>query len=263
MWGELARSLQHANGYVITIVVLGFLAIVVFFERLIMLQFVYHIDFKKFLTNLKKMIAAEDLGRAISFCKSVSRTSFPQIATRAMEAAETDPTTVKGVIEEETLNFIPRVESRVGILPALAAISVLIGVLGTIDGVWYAFNSIDILDSQKKQVAVTHGIAASLNPTAFGILIAILILMSHYIIRSMAIQITERIHQGVAVLYNCLVPKETYAVAAAPAADTAAPEGSFDAGEPPPPPPTPTEAPANDTIETAAVEDIKDEEEII
>ena len=46
-------------------------------ERLIMLQFVYHIDFAKFLGNLKKMVAAEDLGRAINLCKNVSSTSLP------------------------------------------------------------------------------------------------------------------------------------------------------------------------------------------
>ena len=58
MWGQLALSLQSANGYVIAILVLGFIAFVLMIERLIMLQFVYNIDFPKFLLNLKKMVHA-------------------------------------------------------------------------------------------------------------------------------------------------------------------------------------------------------------
>jgi biopolymer transport protein ExbB/TolQ len=247
-------------------IVLLFLSLVFMFERIIMLRFVYAIDFKKFLINLKKMVAAEDLDRAISFCKSVSRTALPHIALRACEAAETDPTRVKGVIEEEALDFIPKVEARTGTLPAIAALVVLIGVLGTINGLWTAFQSIEILDTAQKQATLGKGIALALNPLAMGIIVSIFILIGHYIVRALAINMIERVHQGIAVLNNMLVPQEMVAVAASSAATVAAPTGTFDAvGEQAPvqPTPAPQGAATNENIDTAAVEDIKDEEEII
>ena len=91
------------------------------------------IDFSKFLSSLKKMISSEDYERAINFCKSVSKTSLPKITLRAIEASENDPTTVRGTIEEETIEFLPKIENRINTLPALATLIMLIGILGTID----------------------------------------------------------------------------------------------------------------------------------
>ena len=120
MWNHIAISLQQGNFFLLAILFLGFIGTVIFFERFIMLQFVYHIDFVRFLNNLKRSIQAEDLARAVSLCKSQSHTSLPLICLKALEAAERDPTTVRGTIEEATIDFLPRLESRLGFLPALS-----------------------------------------------------------------------------------------------------------------------------------------------
>jgi biopolymer transport protein ExbB/TolQ len=274
MWGELAHSLQHANGYVITIVVLGFLATVVFFERLFMLQIVYHIDFSKFLGNLRKLVAAEDVDRAINLCKAVSSTSLPKISLKALEAAETDPTRVRATIEEETIEFLPRIEQRLGILPAFTMLIMLAGILGTIDALWSAFHSVDVLDTAKKQATLAQGIASALNPTAMGLLFGMLLLAGYYLLKGLAVGLTDRIHHGVAVLNNLLVPQDVVAyapvamgeaTAAAPAAEAGTyakasgegfaeenDKGKGEGGDG-----------ADESFDDVSVEDIKDEEEII
>jgi biopolymer transport protein ExbB/TolQ len=265
MWGELARSLQQANGYTIAIVVFGFLATVVFFERLIVLQFIYHVDFGKFLGNLKKMVAAEDLDRAINLCKNVSSTSLPHIALRALEAAETDPTQVRGTIEEETIDFLPRVETRLGLMPAMTLLIMLIGVLGTIDSLWAAFQSVDVLDTAKKQATLAQGIASALNPTALALVFGMLLLAGYYVLKGMAVNLVDRIHYGVAVLNNLLVPQEMMAFAPMAAGDGGggAPQvfekkaEAMDGGKP-----EAAEA-SDESFDDVSVEDIKDEEEII
>lgn len=269
MWGELASSLQHANGYVLAIVILGFLAMVVFFERLIMLQFVYNIDFSKFLGNLKKMVAAEDLDRAINLCKNVSQTSLPRIGLRALEAAETDPTKVRGTIEEETIEFLPNIERRLGILPAFTLLIMLAGILGTVDALWNAFNAIDVLDTAKKQATLAQGIASALNPTAMGLLFGMILLAGFYMLKGMAVNLTERVHHGVAVMSNLLIPPDlvayttvasdngnsnngggsSMAVAASSAESSVSAVKESSGGE--------------DSFDDVSVEDIKDEEEII
>lgn len=265
MWGELARSLQQANGYTIAILAFGFLATIVFFERLIALQFIYHVDFGKFLGNLKKMVAAEDLDRAINLCKNVSATSLPHIALRALEAAETDPTTVRGTIEEETIDFLPRVETRLGLLPALTLLIMLIGVLGTIDSLWVAFQSVDVLDTAKKQATLAQGIASALNPTALALVFGMLVLAGYYVLKGVAVNLVDRIHHGVAVLHNLLVPQEMMAFAPMAASEGPSPSNqsfekkseSMDSGKPE------TSEASDESFDDVSVEDIKDEEEII
>jgi biopolymer transport protein ExbB/TolQ len=266
MWGELAQSVQHANGYVVAIIALGFVAMVVFFERLIMLQFVYHIDFAKFLSNLKKMINAEDLDRAINLCKNVSHTSLPKISLKALEAAETDPTKVRGTIEEETIDFLPGIERRLGVLPAFTLLIMLVGVLGTIDALWTAFNSIDVLDTAKKQATLAQGIASALNPTAIGLLFGMVLLAGYYLLKGMAVNLLERVHHGVAVLSNLLVPQEmvAYATGGGGGGGDVASGGGGGGGEEFQG--KKEEAPAGgaeDSFDDVSVEDIKDEEEII
>lgn len=264
MFGEIAASFQRGNLYLLAMLFLGFLATAIIFERIIMLQVVYHIDFTKFLSNLKKLLSNEDTSRGLSFCKSVSSTSLPGIARRALEAAETDPTTIRGTIEEETIDFLPRIESRIGALMAMATLIMLTGVLGAIDSLWNTFHAVSILDTTQKQASLGQEIARALNPAAFGVLLSMLVLVGYYLVRGMAIRLTEKMHYGVTVLTNMLVPAEVtnympVAMAAPVSADVA-------------PPPATSESLAHATPEggssdaqfkDAAVENIRDEEEII
>jgi biopolymer transport protein ExbB/TolQ len=266
MWSQLAVSLQNGNAYLVTIVILGFIGTVILIERFLMLQFVYNLDFTKFLSNLRRSVQAEDLDRAVSICKNASTTSLPAISLKALEAVERDPSTVRGAIEEETIDFLPRLESRIGILPALATLILLTGVLGTIDGLWSAFASIEILDTSEKQARLANGIAASLNPTSMGLLICMILLTCHQLLRGLAIKLTERVHHGVSVLTNLLAPNEVPTYVAAPAMDYSSQpqqaQPAVDAvDEVEMPDSTPEEE--DDSFDDASVEDIKDEEEII
>ncbi|NRA65720.1 MAG: MotA/TolQ/ExbB proton channel family protein [Pseudobacteriovorax sp.] len=264
MWSQLAISLQAGNTYLIFILIFGFIGTTVIFERFLMLQFVYLIDFKKFLKDLRRSVQAEDIDRAVSICKKASNTSLPNISLKALEASERDPASVRGTIEEETIDFLPKLESRIGILPALATLILLIGVLGTIDGLWSAFDSIEILDTSEKQARLANGIAGSLNPTAMGLLLSMIFLTGHQILKGMAIKLTERVHYGVSVLMNLLVPTDMPTFVAAPvdASMAAAPVNNepiiqeMDDMESEP-------EEEDDSFDDASVEDIKDEEEII
>lgn len=261
MWGDLAVSFQQGNGYVLTMMACLFLALVILFERVIMIQFVYHINFPKFLANLKKMIAAEDLSRAINFCKSVSGTSLPHIATRTLEARDTDPTTTRGTLEEEALLFLPKLEARLSILPGIAIIIMFVGVLGTIDSLSTAFRSIDILDTSKKQASLAQGISTSLSTTAMGLIACMVVLFAQQFLKSAALKLTESMHYGITVLNNLLVPVEAVSYAPPPVSE---PQPSYDLAEQPQASAAPVaqETPSEQPAE-APIDDIKDEEEII
>lgn len=269
MWGEIAHSLQSGNYYVIGIFALAFLALIFIFERIITISIVYNYNHKKFTDQLKKTIGAEDFDRARNLCQSTSKTSLPMIAKRAIDVHVADPEKVDEILSEEALEFIPRIESRISALATLATLIVLLGVLGTIDALWQAFHSVDILDTEQKQAMVSQGVAQALNPTAVGLLVAMLILAGQQLVKSMAIQLLDRIHLGIQVLHNLLVPKGVrYAMApamamGAAAAPAAAGSESFDAVDDADEQVIDSSGGSSANIDDTTVEDIKDEEEII
>jgi biopolymer transport protein ExbB len=267
MFGEIAASFQRGNIYLTVMLVLGFISTAIVFERIIMIQFVYHMNFGKFLLNLKKLLTAEDTTRALSYCKSFSNTSLPGIARRALEAAESDPTTIRGAIEEETIYFLPKIESRIGGLMALSTLILLTGVLGAIDSLWNTFHAISVLDSVQKQASLGAEIAKSLNPAAFGILLSMFVLIGYYLVRGAAVRLTEKMHHGITVLNNLLVPPEVgnfmpVAMPSGPAAHNmsmASPISDSHDAEPS----QPVGAAPDANFADSPVEDIRDEEEII
>ena len=265
MFGEIASSFQSGNIYLTTMLVLGFLATTIVFERIIMLQFVYHMDFGKFLLNLKSLLTSEDTTRALSYCKSFSNTSLPGIARRALEAAEIDPTTIRGAIEEETIYFLPRIETRIGGLMGLSTLILLTGVLGAIDSLWNTFHAISVLDSVQKQASLGSEIARALNPAAFGILLSMFILVGYYLVRGSAVRLTEKMHYGVTVLNNLLVPPEvaSFMPVAMPSAGPAPRMATSEAESHDADPIIASGAAPDAYVPSAAVEDIRDEEEII
>ena len=263
MWSQLAVSLQSGNLYLIVIIALGFIGTLIVFERLIMLQFVYNIDFKKFLNNLRRSVQARETWNALSsICKNASYTTLPSIGLKALEALERDPHSVRGTIEEETIDFLPKLEARISILPALSTLILLIGILGTIDGLWAAFDSIEILDTSEKQARLANGIAGSLNPTTMGLLMSMLFLTGHQMLRGLAIRLTERVHYGVSVLMNLLAPQEMATYVTAPMADSTPIAQETVSRREAAPSESKTEV-EDDSFDDASVEDIKDEEEII
>ena len=266
MWGQIAIGLKSGDLYLYIIAFLTWLGLTVMLERMFTLQFVYNLDFKKFLRNLRKMIQAEDWDRAVSECKKARRTSLPLIALRGLEANEVDPTTVRGTLEEETLEFIPRIEARLSLLPAAATAVLFIGVIGTMDRLWTVFTSVGVLDTADKQAALATGVSTSLVHTTVGLLCCMMLLIGHHLVRGLASRLIDRVHHGIIVVTNLLAPATAMAAyMPAPQMMPAAGEvmESYNDGVDAPIEEDNAGGEATDAFDDAAVDDIKDEEEII
>src|SRR6185437_10534642 len=107
------------------------------------------------------------------------------------------------------------------------------------------FQSIDVLDTAKKQATLAQGIAAALNPTALGMVFGMVLLAGYYLVKGMAVNLVERVHYGVAVLTNLLVPQEAMAYMPVAAEATAAPVAMEKSAEEFTPPTAKEETPAS------------------
>ena len=122
-----------------------------------------------------------------------------------------------------------------------------------------------VLDSTQKQASLGSEIARALNPTAFGVFLSMVILVGYYMIRGMALRLTERMHYGVAVISNLLVPAEvtSFMPISMPAAPVsrdvvASPVAQSSSAS------SPNEGASQDAnVADTSAENIRDEEEII
>ncbi len=86
---------------------------------------------------------------------------------------------VEQAMSEGMMEAVPRLEERTGYLAVLANIATLLGLLGTIIGLIAAFSAVANADPADKSRLLSMSISVAMNTTAFGLIAAIPLLVTH------------------------------------------------------------------------------------
>ena len=86
---------------------------------------------------------------------------------------------VEQAMSEGMMESVPRLEERTGYLAVLANVATLLGLLGTIIGLIAAFTAVANADPADKARLLSLSISVAMNTTAFGLIAAIPLLVSH------------------------------------------------------------------------------------
>ena len=86
---------------------------------------------------------------------------------------------VEQAMSEGMMEAVPRLEQRTGYLAVLANVATLLGLLGTIIGLIAAFTAVANADPAEKSKLLSLSISVAMNTTAFGLIAAIPLLVSH------------------------------------------------------------------------------------
>lgn len=84
---------------------------------------------------------------------------------------------IQGTMDEAAMEVMPRLEARLHYLPNLANVATLLGLLGTIIGLIQAFTAVAVADPSQKATLLAKGISMAMNTTAFGLVVAIPIML--------------------------------------------------------------------------------------
>ncbi|MEY3902806.1 MAG: hypothetical protein RL189_2112 [Pseudomonadota bacterium] len=229
---ELFRARQPVPYIILAIFAVGW---VIVFERFIVLQLTYRLNFGKFNATLRRMLSAGDLDRARQYCAASGNTGLPLIAAKAIEAYETENFRVRMVVSEETLAFMPRIRRRISQLPNLAAVAVLLGALAAVNGVWQSFQMVDGLELGLKSFAFSRGLSQALTPIALGLGASVFLMIPYGVLDAMASRLEGEIEHSLTVILNLLAPEMqpvfAQPVAAAQAVVGEATQASAGAGE--------------------------------
>lgn len=115
---------------------------------------------------------------------------------------------IEMAMEESMLEVIPRLEKRTHYLPMFANVATLLGLLGTIVGLIDAFQSLGNVDAAQKAARLSSGISTAMATTAFGLIVAIPLLMIHSVIQSKTTEIVDSLEMATVKFVNLIVQRK-------------------------------------------------------
>jgi biopolymer transport protein ExbB len=87
-------------------------------------------------------------------------------------------------MEESMMEIVPRLEKRTAYVALASSIATLLGLLGTIMGLIQAFTAVANANPAEKADLLSASISVAMNTTAFGLMVAIPLLVVHAVLTS-------------------------------------------------------------------------------
>jgi biopolymer transport protein ExbB/TolQ len=128
---------------------------------------------------------------------------------------------VEQAMEESLMEVMPRLEKRTHYLSTFANIATLLGLLGTIVGLISAFTAVATASPAEKADLLSASISVAMNTTAFGLIVAIPLLLVHKLLQTKTTEIIDSLEMASVKFLNAITERAAVDGKAAPTAKTA------------------------------------------
>jgi biopolymer transport protein ExbB len=105
-------------------------------------------------------------------------------------------------MEESMMEIVPRLEKRTHYVALASSIATLLGLLGTIMGLIQAFTAVANANPAEKADLLSASISVAMNTTAFGLMVAIPLLITHAILTSKTGDIVDSLEMATVKALN-------------------------------------------------------------
>ena len=154
----------------------------------------------------------QDAVSVTSKSKSAIGTILTYGLYRIKSAARRDD--VEKAMEESLMEVMPRLEKRTHYLATFANMATLLGLLGTIIGLIRAFTAVAAANPAEKADMLSASISVAMNTTAFGLMVAIPLLLVHTILQSKTTEIVDSLEMVSVKFLNAVDERRREAQAA-------------------------------------------------
>jgi biopolymer transport protein ExbB len=175
-------------------------------------------DYNRILPLLKQKRQREIVDITMKSKSPMARIIADGMTRRAGSRRRSD---IEYAMEEGLLEILPNIERRTPYLATFANIATLLGLLGTIIGLIAAFTAVANADPAEKATLLSQSISIAMNTTAFGLMVAIPLLLFHSVLQSKTSAIVESLEIAVVKFLNLMEGDDRAAVAPAKAAAAA------------------------------------------
>jgi biopolymer transport protein ExbB len=176
-------------------------------ERIYALYFRYNINASQFMAQIQKLVLTNNIDRAIKLCNASPQAALPRVIKAALTRANKGEVEIENALEEASVEVLRDIGKRIPILPNLANVATLCGLLGTIVGLIEAFTAVASAPPDMKSQLLTQALAIGLNATALGLIVAIPALVLFVFLSTSSKKIIEDVDQYSLKIQNLLVAR--------------------------------------------------------
>ncbi len=187
----------------------GTFSIVIALERLIYLTVKSGFGSEKFMKEILESVNKDDITAAKKKCEKKSGTALAKVIKAGLDNASRGAEQIRNAVDEETMNTIPRLEKRTQYLATIGNVATLIGLMGTIYGLILSFAAVGKpgIDAAQKSTLLASGIAAAMNTTLSGLIVAIPSIVFYSLLKGKTQKIIDEIDEYSLRLTNALIEK--------------------------------------------------------
>jgi len=202
MFSEFATFFKDGGAWMYPILAVFAVGTAICIERIVYLQWTKSRN-KKVWDEIYPLISASKFRQAADVVRE-DNTAIARVISYGLERARTArrQDDVEMAMEEGLMEATPRLEARTSYISTLANVATLLGLLGTIFGLIEAFDAVANADPASKADLLSAAISIAMNTTAFGLVVAIPLLLAHTFITSMANKITDSMEMATVKFMN-------------------------------------------------------------
>jgi biopolymer transport protein ExbB/TolQ len=115
---------------------------------------------------------------------------------------------VEIAMEEGLMEAVPNLEKRTPYLATFANIATLLGLLGTIIGLIQAFTAVSNANPAEKADMLSASISVAMNTTAFGLMVAIPLLLVYAVLQTKTTQLVDSLEMVSVKFLNILTDQQ-------------------------------------------------------
>jgi biopolymer transport protein ExbB/TolQ len=202
--GFMAAFKENPTFLIINMIV-SVVVLTIIIERFLFQLTKYRVNSKEFFAQVKKLVAANNIDRAIKLCEA---SDYPilQLVKAGLTHANKSTDEIDAALSERYGELKPAIGKRIGSLWSLANIATLVGLLGTVYGLIHTFAAVAAqgLSQADKQRILANGIAEAMYNTAFGLGIAVICMIAHVILSTRAKKIEHELEATMEKVFNLL-----------------------------------------------------------
>jgi len=209
MYNSIVSFFQDGGAFMYPIMVVLAIGLAIALERYIYLT-VSKANNRRMMSKVMPLLQRGDYKQAFAIASKSNHAVSRMLSmglSRYKSASNRDD--IETAMEESMMEVIPRLEKRTHYLATFANIATLLGLLGTIIGLIKAFTAVAQVDPAMKATILSTSISVAMNTTAFGLIVAIPLLLIHAVLQTKTTEIVDSLEMAVVKFVNLLMQRKS------------------------------------------------------
>jgi len=197
---SLVEQVPKGGPIVWIIIILGVLALIIIVERIIFLLRM-SINPALIMDSINSHAKDKNWDKCLAICEKAGNKPVPKVLAWGLKHQNLGRQDMENALQEAILGEIPRLERFLSALGMMAAVSPLLGLLGTVTGMINTFQIITYHGAGDPKM-MSGGISEALVTTMMGLAVAIPILLAHTLLSRRAENIIAQMEEKAVSLVN-------------------------------------------------------------